>query len=347
MIVGVNAGYSHTKWVRGQDQGLFPSVVGAVSEEELGEVQGIIMEDGNGRAWFVGQAAIEQSLVVTRRESSNWVDSPEYRLLWHTAFSEMTRQFRGVELQVVTGLPIADFGRKRESLAGWLRQEHKVRRQGRQAQSFTVTEAAIFPELMGMAFALTIDGRGRQIENRVSTGHVIMVDVGGHTTNFLGLKAMRPMRPEARCISVGAFKVVTAVRAALDVQYPGLNYRDHEIIGAIKDRQVEWRGRSYNIGDIVDEASEPIIQSIMGVFSQLYNGASRHRMVILGGGGAHLASLLVRQAFPYPEYPEDFVYVFGDQGGHVDSSIEALAGGLDPVFGNAVGFYRYGLMKYG
>jgi hypothetical protein len=348
MIDGSNIGYSHSKWRVGSGSGCFASVRGPVpTGEALGEEQGIILQDAGGRDWYVGDAAVKQASVVSRLEGSDWITSDAYKMLWHAAFSEMTRQFRGVTLQIVTGLPISDYG-KRQVLIDWLRgQEHVVQRQGRQVQRFVVEDVVVFPELMGMALALTLTAQGRQVENRLSTGHFIIVDMGGHTTNFLGLDSMAPLRPEARCEAIGGFKIVGQVQAALNVKYPGLNYEAHQVIEVIKRRHVEWRGRVYDIGGIVDDAVGPTAEAVLGIFSQLYNGASRHRGVVLGGGCAHLVADHVRRTFPYPDYPHGFVYVFGDQSEGADPELVGMVGGIDPVFGNAEGFYRYGVNKWG
>jgi hypothetical protein len=348
MIGGLNIGYAFSKYRVETGSGLFPSVRGPVDAgESLGEEQGIILQDGAGQEWYVGDAAIRQARVLSRHEGADWIKTDAYRMLWLAAFSEMTRQFRGVTLQIVTGLPISDFG-NRGILADWLKSGvHEVRRRGRQVQRFEIGDVVVFPELMGIAFALTISSTGQQVDNRFSSGHFIVTDMGGHTTNFLGLDNMAPLRPEARCEPIGGFKIVSQVQAALNVKYPGLNYEAHEVIEVIKRRYCEWRGRMYDVGGIVDDAVGPTAEAVLGIFSQLYNGASRHRGVVLGGGCAHLVAEHVRRAFPYPDYPHDFVYVFGDQSDEADPELVGMVGGIDPVFGNAEGFYRYGVSKWG
>ena len=96
---------------------------------------------------------------------------------------------------------------------------------------------------------------------------------------------------------------------------------------------------------VVELAVRPMAEELLGVMSQLWNGGSRLRMVILGGGGAHLIADHVRQAFPSPDYPSDFVQVLGDPDG-LRADLKELAGHVDPVYGNAEGMYRYALYRW-
>ncbi len=94
MIFAIDIGYSHTKGASDGRRTLFPSVWGEVQQSHLdldlatrnGYMQ---VETGDG-TWFVGDAAIEQSGLQSRRQDRNWIATPEYRALVLAAITELT-----------------------------------------------------------------------------------------------------------------------------------------------------------------------------------------------------------------------------------------------------------------
>ena len=346
-VAAVNGGYSHFKWRYKGRRGIFPSVRGPAREliQFQGggqqEVNGILLRDDDGREWFVGDLALEYcGRVVSRPEGRDWVSTAAYLMYWRAALSEMTAACRPVEVQVVTGLPIDYFRVQRDILAERIKGEHRARRGWRGTQTFVVKELMVLPELMGSLFCCTIDAKGQEYDNIASLGHAGIVDVGGHNVNFMGVDKMVPLRDESRTTDAGCWQAVSQVRMAIDGQYPGLNYHDHEVIEAMIARQVKWRRAECDIGRLVDDAIIPLAEAINAVISQLWNGAARFDAILLTGGGALLTELYVREQF-LEGYPPDFVQVFG--GNHLLPELAELIGDVDPVFGNVEGMYRYGL----
>lgn len=346
MDVGaVNGGYSHFKFRYKGRRGIFPSVRGPARELiQVGEespVDGIVLEDEDGRAWFVGDLALEHSgRVLSRPEGREWVKSAAYLMYWQAAMSEMSAACRPVELKVVTGLPIDYYAAQRRWLEILLMGEHQIHRGGRCRQTFRIAELEIIPELMGSLFCCVIDTNGQEHDNVASLGHVAIADVGGHNVNYMGVDRMVPQGDESRTTDAGCWSAVQLVREAIDRQYPGLNFHDHEVVQAMIARQVKWRRQVYDIGRIVDDAVIPLAEAINGVISQLWNGASRFDFILLTGGGALLVEPYVRDQFR-DGYPADFVQVFA--GSDLLPELETLIAEVDPVMGNVEGMYRYGL----
>lgn len=350
MDVGsVNGGYSHFKWRYKKRRGMFPSVRGPAREliqVESQSVNGITLADDDERQWFVGDLALEQcGRLLSRPEGRDWILSSAYGMYWQAALSEMTSTFHPVEIQVVTGLPIDYYAEQRGLLRERLEGEHKVRRVGRSTQSFTISEIVVLPELMGSLFCCTINKRGQEVDNIASLGHVGIVDVGGHNTNFMGIEGMVPRRAESRSIDAGCWQAVQLVQTAIDTQYPGLNLHDHQVVECMIARSVKWRRKRYDIGGIVDNALVSLAEAVIAVMSQLWNGASGFDLILLTGGGALLIADHIRREFAKPGYPVDFVQVFGSAG--LLPELAGLIGDVDPVFGNVEGMYRYGLFRFG
>lgn len=345
-IAAVNGGYSHFKWRYKKRQGIFPSVRGPARElikvEGLSDgAGGILLEDDDGRRWFVGDLALEHSgRVLSRPEGRGWVTTPAYLMYWQAALSEMSGAFRPVDLLVVTGLPIDYFREQRDVLAERMVGKHRVRRGWRGTQTFVIQNLVVLPELLGSLFCCVIDSKGQEHDNVASLGHVGIVDVGGHNVNFMGVNEMVPRRDESRTTDAGCWQAVHLVREAIDRKYPGLGLHDHEVVECMINRQVKWRRELYDIGRIVDDAVVPLAEAIVGIISQLWNGASRFDAILLTGGGALLVERYVWQEFT-AGYPANFVQVFGGEG--LLPGLKGLIGQVDPVFGNVEGMHRYGL----
>ncbi len=343
-IAAVNGGYSHFKWRYKKRRGIFAAVRGPARDMILADrVDGIVLQDREERAWFVGELALQHSgRMLSRPEGREWVKTAAYEMYWQAALSEMSAACRPVELKVVTGLPIDYYGEQRVLLDNLLAKEHQFLRGGRGRQTFRIAEVQILPELMGSLFCCTIDAKGQEYDNLASQGRVGIVDAGGHNVNFMGVDAMVPKRDESRTTDAGCWQAVNLVREAVDGKYPGLNLHDHEVVQAMITRRVKWRRQRYDIGRIVDDAVVPLAESIAGVISQLWNGASRFDMVLLTGGGALLIEPYVRALFK-EGYPADFVQVFGSTEVGLLPELKDLIGDVDPVYGNVEGMYRYGL----
>lgn len=347
-VAAVNAGYTFTKWRYKTRSGLFASVRGPANEAlfSMGseESNALALElldkrdQGTGETWFVGREAIRQSLTLSRPESRGWIYTDEYHMLWHAALSEMTTQLRPVKLHVVTGLPVDYYRSQEGDLASWLVQRHAVKRVGRRAyQQFEIEQATVIPELLGILFTLCIDANGDLKDNIVSLGRVGVLDVGGHNTGFLVADALEPIRPACRSIDTGCWKAVQMVGAQIEDRYPGLGLRDHEVIDCMRARTVEWRGRTYDIGGMVNAAMKPVWGEISGMMDRLWN--QRLGLIGVGGGGAELVADQMRARYPTPDYPDWYVQVFGSE---LLPDLAELARDVEAIYANVEGMLRYG-----
>ena len=315
MNIGMNVGYSATKAVAGERRVTFPSAVGTPDRGRfsLSNTNEIILEEPAHVQ--VGDAAIEQSRFLHRREDRRWTESQEWYYLFLAAVSELTTATR-VDLQVVTGLPVAFYG-DAEELHGRLVGEHRLRRHGRHGQTITVTECRVIPEPFGTLLAVTLDDRGRIADRALATGSVGVIDVGGKTTNLLSVHRMSEIGRETDSVNAGAWDTVRALREWLNENYPNLDLRDHQIIDAIIARKTKYYGDVVDLTAVVDGILEPLADQVIAQASQLWNGAAGLDAILVSGGGALLLGPYVELHFPHARIVED------------------------PVFANALGFWRF------
>lgn len=325
MIVGLDAGYSHTKAICGARRVIFPSICGNVEEARF-SVNGqgsdaIVLNEGSTQ-WVIGQEAVKQSRLVTRREDRNWIFSQEYGRLWFAALSEITAASR-VDLQIATGLPVAYFQDRmavRERFLGGQR----IKRGGRAAQLFVVTDIIVMPQPFGALLAACLDDRGRIVNLTIAEGRVGIIDVGGKTTGFLSVDSLAEVRRETHSIDVGCWEPLRLIGERIQHRWPGLRLRDHEIIGAVKTGEVRHFGQVRDIRAIVARAVESLAGAVVGTATQRWNGGARLDVVLVTGGGAYLVGHAIQQTFRHARVIEG-----------------------DPVFANALGFWRFGQRRWG
>ncbi len=319
MNTGLDIGYSGVKAVAGDRRISFPSVVGTSDRAHFslnGHATGdILLTQADGTTWLVGQGAVEQSRFVNRREDRAWIESDEYHRLVLAAFTELTAA-TAVDLVVVTGLPVAFYSDKvalRDRFLG----EHRVTREGRRSQLFRVVDCRVIPQPFGALLVEALDDRGRTVDNSLATGAVGVVDVGGKTTNLLSVSRLAEIARETASVNVGAWDVVRMIRSYLAKHCPDLELRDHQVIDAIIARQVKYYGEPVDLGPIVDLALEPMADQVVGQATQIWNSGAGLDAILVSGGGALLLGPYIKGHFRHARVVSD------------------------PVFANALGYWRF------
>jgi plasmid segregation protein ParM len=316
MNIGLDLGYSAIKAVSAKKRVHFPSVVGTPDKARFsfsGNSGGIILT-GPANV-LVGEQAVTQSRFVNRREDRSWIESDEYYHLALAALTELTKA-TVAELRIVTGLPVAFYGDKvvlRDLLMG----EHRATREGRRSQLFKVTDCRVIPQPFGALLAATLDHRGNVADKDLATGNVGIIDVGGKTTNLLSVSRLSEIGRETASVSVGAWDVVRAVRGWLADHCPNLDLRDHQVIDAIIARQVKYYGELQDLGPVVNNALEPMAEQVIAQATQLWNGGASLDAILVSGGGALLLGPAIQAHFRHARVVQE------------------------PVFANALGFYRF------
>jgi plasmid segregation protein ParM len=315
MNIGLDVGYSAVKAVSGDRRVTFPSVVGTPDKARfsLDGSKAIILTQPMSA--MIGKEAIAQSRFLNRREDRGWVESDEWYALALASLTKLTSA-TGADLVIVTGLPVTFYADKavvRDRLLG----EHKVQREGHRAQSLRVSDCRVIPQPFGALLSATLDDRGRIADQVLATSAVGVIDVGGKTTNLLSVNRLSEISRETASVSIGAWDVVRAVKTWLADHCPDLDLRDHQIIDAIIARQVSYYGEQIDIAPVVDGAIAPLADQVIAEATQLWNGGAALGAILVSGGGALLLGGHIRQHFRHARAVDD------------------------PVFANALGFWRF------
>jgi plasmid segregation protein ParM len=316
MNIGLDVGYSATKAITGNRRVTFPSVVGTPPERAAvslnGASTGIVFSEPATLA--VGQYAVMQSRHLKRREDRGWIESDEWYNLALAAFTELT-DATWSNLNVVTGLPVA-FISDKDKVVQRLLGEHRVKRDGRDGQTLKVKDAKVIPQPFGALLALALDNNGKIADKRLASGRVAVIDVGGKTTNLLSVDRLTEVVRQTDSVPVGMWNVARSIRVWLSQNYPDLDPRDHDLMNAIKRRSIPCEGQTLDLGDVIDAALIPMSEEVIARAGQLWNGAGEMDAILITGGGSLLLGPAIQRHYRHSVVVDD------------------------PVYANALGFYR-------
>jgi plasmid segregation protein ParM len=321
MDLGLDIGFYATKLAHRGGCNMFPSVVAHYAESmlDLDGKENLVLES-DGATYMVGAEAIRK-VHSTRKETASWIESPEWYTLFLAALSE-TSTATSAPVNLVTGLPVADYRRDKDTLRDRLIGPHGLSRRNRhRAQRFTVESVRIVPQGWGAVLYLLLDERGRIVQPELAEQRVAVLDVGGRNVGYLGIDGLSDLPHESRGTERGAWNVVRAIRDFIDTYHPGLSrLSDHALMERMTQGEVYDGNQRVDLEPVVGPLLDSIGQEIVDTAEQHWGaGAATYRAVIVCGGGAYLWRGMIQQAFPHAiVLPK-------------------------PEFANAQGFYRFAL----
>ena len=309
MNIGFDGGFYATKAVSGSRVTHFESFAVRPAESlfSLNGHETIIVNSQAGR-YLCGAEAVKKGITGARKESAAWIETPEYLSLFYAALSELTEATQAT-LNIVTGLPVADYKRDRVRLRDRLLGVHQFVREGRRGQSLTVETVRIVPQAWGAVLAQLLDERGRIVEPELARQKVGVLDIGGHTVNYLSVDGLSDIPTETQGTERGAWHVVRIVRDYLTIAHPGLlRLSDHDAMRAVLTGETWDAGERVDLKPVVAEVLEDIGHEIIDTATQYWGaGAATMRQILICGGGAYLWGEALRRAFrqavvlPQPE----------------------------------------------
>lgn len=319
---GIDLGYNAVKVIGNNLKVVFPSAVGTPDKPRFKMVGTattftIRYQD---KLYNIGDSALEQSRFLTRHEDRDWINSIEYMVLFHAALSSIKHSGTS-ELTVVTGLPLAYFVDDKETIRDKFTGVHHVYRDERDVLTVNV-KCLVSPQAMGTLASVALNDEGKQANAEVLKGRVGIIDIGGHTTNILHAFRMGDIERQTDSIEMGGWNVARAMESVIERVCPGADYNDHEIADIIRKRSVKCAGKVIDLSSDVNSVLDDITSPILAKVKELWPGDGvRLDAIIIAGGGAHMIGNRIKAELK-----------------HENVSIVA-----DPVFANAVGYYRFAL----
>lgn len=324
MYTGIDLGYNAVKAITDGRRVSFPSAVGSPDKARFslnGEGAGIVLTSPTHV--LVGESAVNQSRFLNRREDRKWVQGDDYLALFLAAITELTTA-TSVDVSLVTGLPVAFYDDK-DQVQARLLGEHRPQREGRRAQLVRVNEVRVIPQPFGSLLAAVLDERGQIADPGLARSAVGVIDVGGKTCNLLSVNRLAEIGRETVSVNVGGWDLVRAVRDWLSKSYPGLDdMRDHALAAAIQARELRYYGEDLvEFPQMIDDLAADLAGQVIAEASHLWNGGATLDAILVTGGGALLLGEHIRRQWRHAR----------------------LA--ADPVYGNAVGYWKMARRLFG
>ena len=301
MNVGYDGGFYAVKGVSAKSVTIFPSFAVRPVESllSLNDHMTVIIQSERTGDLLVGKEAVKKGRAGARQEIANWIRSREYLAMFYRALSDLTAA-KGVRINLVTGLPLADYGRDKDVLRAVLEGPHTFTRLGRHAQTFTVESVRVVPQAWGAVLYLLLDDRGRVMEPELLNERVAVLDIGGRTVNYLSVDGLADIPAESEGTNRGAWNVMRAVRDYFNGEHPELNrLRDHAIMEAILSNEIYDANERVDLTPVTEPIKADIGQEIVDTAEQHWGArAATHRRILVIGGGAYLWKDHIMQAFP-------------------------------------------------
>lgn len=178
----------------------------------------------------------------------------------------------------------------------------------------------LLPEGYGTIADLCISDNGRQITDQtLAEGRVIVIDVGGGTTDILTFDRLRPGSYN-ESLSTGLIHVRKRVEKAIRSKYNRDNIPAKILDEIIQTKHYTHAGyKPDDVSKIVEAAVEDLMEDIKEEWTQsLGRGVDYNAVVISGGGGPVIAPLLkerIKHGGIY-EVPAGKAHMANASGGH-------------------------------
>jgi plasmid segregation protein ParM len=301
MNIGYDGGFYAIKAASRGETTTFPSfaVRPVESHFSLDNHTAVVIQSDRTGELLVGKEAVKKGRAGARQEAADWIRSREYLAMFYRALSDLSSG-RGVRVNLVTGLPLADYGRDKDVLRSVLEGSHTFTRQGRHSQTFTVESVRVVPQAWGAVLYLLLDDRGRVVEPELVNERVAVLDIGGRTVNYLSVDGLSDIPAESEGTHRGAWNVVRVVRDYLNGEHPVLNrLQDHDIMGAILSGEIYDANERVDLVPVTADILVDIGQEIVDTAEQYWGArAATHRRVLVIGGGSYLWKDDITGAFP-------------------------------------------------
>ena len=313
---GVDIGYCRVKGVTGNresDRFSFLSVVGELfSSFGLSDADGLQFETP---PVIVGETAAKFSGFDVRMENRDWYFSEPYKHLLYAALSQVT----GVSADVllVTGLPAKFWKSDCQDVEKVLTGEHTFKRRGKKTQTVNV-KSKITMQGFGALFNRLMNDRGEiTLDERTALAPMGVIDAGSKTTNLLSILELTSKPEESDSFQRGGWDIVASLKELLIDRYRDLDLSDFEAETILREKSMVYHGRRLNLTDEVNAAIQKFTAQILGFVSQKWKNVGKMEMILLTGGCTFLIGDAMRKAYPQ------------------------LVVDADPIYSNAIGYYKY------
>jgi hypothetical protein len=188
--------------------------------------------------------------------------------------------------------------KKRDYVRNLLCRTWEVERNGRELTYEILPDLfELVPEGYGTLASLCIAENGRRFTDRtLAESRVILVDIGGITTDILTFGKLQPL-DYAESLTTGLIHVRNKVERAIVRRFNRDNVPPKILDQIIQTKKYAHAGYApVDVSDIVEDATSKLVDDVLRVWTEeLGRGADYAGVVFGGGGGPVIAPIIERQ----------------------------------------------------
>ncbi len=300
-VLGIDIGYGFVKGYDGQNEIVFPSVVGIGRDisylSQLSTYKSpldTLALSYNGKNYFIGSYAIRQSAIPSRSLDIKKPEDINTLLLFLTAVgiysSEPQQQF-----SVVTGLPTNYVLSYQDQLKTLLSGNHHIaiRLRGKnEEKQLNIGDIKIIPQPFGTLFNLVLDNNGEISDQDMSGKIVGIADIGFKTADFCVSDALEFVDRLSSSSSSGMVSAYEIIAAMIRSRFK-IDKKDFELDKIVKSKTIKIAGINHDISDIISEAYFNLAAKIKTELDSLWDYRELDTIILTGGGGEALSEYLI------------------------------------------------------
>lgn len=293
MQIAIDVGSGVVKGQAGDERVSMPSLAAPAPEAaadgfQLGELDTVTMA---GERFVVGDSA---RVTAQRSErchtlSADYAGSRGWFALLYAAVAQLLPVGEH-EIELTTGLPVAQFRDRRQELHAALACTHKFETP---AGSFVLhpTDVRVLPQAAGAMLAAAAD------DESLLDDDVGVIDVGTFTTDFTVLSGGKFVSYQSDGVSAGVSALIDELDSYL-VREHGANVDHAALARTLARRSIRYRGELIDLTEVIGRLSALVARPILSALSERWGDAGT-LSVLLAGGGAHLFADVIQQQYPH------------------------------------------------
>ncbi|HEY8464803.1 MAG TPA: ParM/StbA family protein [Bacillota bacterium] len=299
--IGIDLGFGFVKATNGEQQYIFPSVVGAgldlTYRSELtmyiDPIQNLTVTV-DGKKYFVGDLAIRQSEIVSRSLSENHAQEKNTKILLLAALALYVHG-DSEEFNVVTGLPPSYYLANKDILAQVIKGPHiiTINVDGMERKkTIVVNNVKIIPQPMGTLFHKLFDAKGVIADKELSRSKVGIIDVGFRTTDFSVVDKLEYIDKLSYSTATGMANAYGIMAEHLRNQYR-IYKENYELEEIIQKGQIKVAGKVHSLDQVKKDIFEQVSAKILTEMNSIWDIRDLDAILLSGGGGKMLADYLL------------------------------------------------------
>lgn len=234
------------------------------------------------------------------------------------------------DVSIMTGLPFLEFFNETGAINESLVEKKKIALSGREISAYDdkklakILDHSVMPEATGSLYDLLLDFNGNTIDELYEYQKkqpVMIVDIGGKTTDIATFQHMQVMMKCSTTIKHGALLITREVSETLKSNFrlnvaPNINV----VIKAINNRTYHDGEKEINVSKIVDPIVNSFVDTLRSEIFRIATTENIGRVYFVGGGSIQFKAPL-QEMFDNSQNPKA---IFVDK----------------PEYSNARGFYK-------